>query len=72
MKTIIKHGNIPYRYRTQCSNCNCVFEYESVDVYSSNYNGWRALVSKWVTCPECEEELSHKEFNAITDENTTD
>jgi len=47
MKKVIEHGY--NRYHGKCSRCNCIFEYELVDV-DNNGN---------VTCPDCGTECLH-------------
>lgn len=65
MKTIIKHGSKPYKYKIQCPYCDCIFEYDRTDVYPTDHYviGWGTVVSQLVECPECSEQLTHSESN---------
>lgn len=46
MIKVIEHGY--KKYRTNCRNCNCYFEYELEDIQ----NGY-------IECPDCKYECSH-------------
>lgn len=66
MATIIEHGDKYLKYKTKCPHCNYVFKYDLIDVDSS-----KCTSLTWITCPECNESLTHYETDIIINENTT-
>ena len=54
---IIKQGKKPIKSKQEkCSNCYCIFKYESPDIKSDQREG------SWVVCPCCKKCISAEWF----------